>query len=219
MILLVRVGLGEMDIVDYNCLDWLKALPAQKRHDIHQASTWDYSILCLNVTSDVNLGNMIRTACLLGCRTFYTAGRKRWDRRGSVGANHYIDVVHIPNMYDILIDTHHPLECSCGTCKRICNDVLLQFIEDGRFTPCFIEQGGTSILDPSWKHAIQRPLFIYGNETHGIPWGTIEFIKNKVRDTRVLSIPQVGVMRSHNVTTACTLTLWEYARGQLLHRL
>lgn len=171
-------------------------------------------VLCLNVTGDVNVGNMIRTACLYGCRTFFLAGRKRWDRRGSVGANHYIDVVYLPCIFDVIIDTHHELCCSCGKCKKVNNEALLEFLKRYNMTPCFVEQGGINIVDKVWKKTVRRPVFIYGNENSGIPRETINYIKQYIPETVVLSIPQIGIMRSHNVTTACTIALWEYIRVQ-----
>jgi hypothetical protein len=78
-----------------------------------------YAILCLNLKSDTNLGNMVRTACLMGCKRFFTAGRRGWDHRASVGANHYMEIAHIEGLYDIVINTHHPIECNCGECKKI----------------------------------------------------------------------------------------------------
>jgi tRNA(Leu) C34 or U34 (ribose-2'-O)-methylase TrmL len=63
---------------------------------------------------------------------------------------------------------------------------------------------------------VSRPIFIYGNEHFGIPLETIRYIKKHIPDSRTLSIQQVGIMRSHNVTTACTLVIWEYVRQKLM---
>jgi tRNA G18 (ribose-2'-O)-methylase SpoU len=32
----------------------------------------------------------------------------------------------------------------------------------------------------------------------------------------VVSVPQLGIMRSHNVATACSIVLWEYNRQRLM---
>ena len=205
-----------MTTMDSNCIDWFKGTDDAKRKTINNAMTLDFSVLCLNVRGDGNLGNMIRTACLYGCKNFYLAGRKKWDKRYSVGAHHYMDVEFVDGVYDVTIDTHHELECECGSCKKVDNEVLLRFIIQNNFTPCFVEQGGTCILEPTWKKTIENPLFIYGNETSGVPIETIRYIRNRLPSTQLLSIPQMGIMRSHNVATTMTIVLWEYARDKMM---
>lgn len=198
--------------MEYNCLDWLKPASSSDRRAANQQMSNDIAILCLNVQGDANLGNMMRTACLFGAHTFYLAGRKKWDKRYSVGAHHYMDVVYLPDVFHVRIDTHHPLECTCGVCKTVDNTMLIDFLKNKNYTPCFIEQGGTQICDPVWKHTIANPIFIYGNETNGIPQETLRQVRRAIPTTQILSIPQHGVMRSHNVATTCTIALWEYFR-------
>jgi len=205
--------MGDAEHLEWNCLDVLKTQSAQKRHDIHQAMTHDAAVLCLNVKGDINVGNMIRTACLMGCRAFYLAGRKKYDRRYSVGANHYIDVQYLPDVYDVVIDTHHDLECQCGECKVVNCEALVGFLKDYGGTPCFVEQGGTSVVDPVWKRVAERPVFIYGNEQRGIPDHVIRYVKKEIPAMMVLSIPQFGILRSHNVATSCSIVLWEFVRA------
>ena len=174
-----------------------------------------FSVLCLNVTGDANLGNMIRTSCLMGCKNFYIAGRKIWDKRYSVGAHHYMNVHHLPEIYHTTIDTHHNLDCKCGECKTIAVNNLIAFIKEIGMRPVFIEQGGTNALEKTWKMGSTPPIFIYGNESNGIPMSVIREVKDAISDTTVVSVPQLGIMRSHNVATTCTITLWEFARGHM----
>jgi tRNA(Leu) C34 or U34 (ribose-2'-O)-methylase TrmL len=119
---------------------------------------------------------------------------------------------------NVVIDTHHSVECECGKCKTIDNEKLLAFLQENQYTPCFIEQGGSDILEKSWKHTVTRPIFIYGSEHSGIPLDTMRYIQKHIPDTRILSIQQVGIMRSHNVTSACTLVVWEYVRQKLIDK-
>ena len=203
----------------YNCLSWLQHVPAEQRKQINMnVSAPPFSILCLNVTGDANLGNMMRTACLMGCKDFYIAGRKSWDKRYSVGAHHYMNVHHVPDVYTTIINTHHTIECSCGECKKIDTTQLISFLQTHpqNHTPVFIEQGGNSILDHTWRIGNAFPIFIYGNESHGIPYHVIQKVKAAIPDTAIVSVPQLGIMRSHNVATTCTIVLWEYTRKDLL---
>jgi tRNA G18 (ribose-2'-O)-methylase SpoU len=198
----------------WNCLDWFKDESADERGNIHKLITSSGpAVLCLNVMGDANLGSMIRTACMFGVSAFYIAGRKRWDRRWSVGAHHYMDVKFAPDIYDVTVNTHHSIECECGKCKVIQVERLIEFLKFGGFTPCFVEQGGVDARDPVWKRTVERPIFIYGNENAGIPMAVIRAVRAAIPATIVLTIPQMGIMRSHNVASACSLVLWEYVRS------
>lgn len=175
-----------------------------------------FSVLCLNVTKDSNIGNMIRTAGLLGCKHFFMAGRKKYDKRSTVGAHHYMNIQHLPGMYHTLINTHHTLDCDCGACKVVNTPALIDFIKSTSLRPVFIEQGGMSVVNNTWKLGSDNPLFIYGNESHGIPMSVIHQVQKEIPETCVVSVPQLGIMRSHNVATTCTIVLWEYNRMRLM---
>jgi len=201
----------------WNCVTWLQKSPCDVRRKINmQMSSDSFSLLCLNLTADSNIGNMIRTACLLGCKKFYTAGRRKWDKRSSVGAQNYMNIIHLENIYTCIIDTHHALECDCGECKIVNVDALTAFIRAIGATPVFVEQGGMSVLEKSWKVGHSHVVFIYGNESHGIPRQVIHAVKHNIPETVVVSVPQLGIMRSHNVATACSIVLWEYNRQRLM---
>lgn len=201
----------------WNCAAWLQgSSDASRRKRINMGmAPGRFSMLCLNLTCDSNVGNMIRTACLMGCKNFYTAGRRKWDKRSAVGAHHYIDVVHLDDIYTCLIDTRHPIDCDCGICKIINVDALCSFIKSIGTTPVFVEQGGVSVLDRSWTLGHDHVLFIYGNESHGIPLNVMKTVKEHIPETLVVSVPQLGVLRSHNVATTCSIVLWEYNRKML----
>ena len=44
-----------------------------------------FSVGCINITGDLNIGMMIRSACLLGAENFYIFGRNKFDKRSTVG--------------------------------------------------------------------------------------------------------------------------------------
>lgn len=54
-----------------------------------------FSVLCLNIHQDINLGNCLRSFnAFLGTK-FYIYGKKHWDRRGAVGVHNYTKVTHL----------------------------------------------------------------------------------------------------------------------------
>jgi tRNA G18 (ribose-2'-O)-methylase SpoU len=54
-----------------------------------------FSVGCINITGELNIGMMIRSACLLGAENFYIFGRKKFDKRSTVGAEKYINIVYV----------------------------------------------------------------------------------------------------------------------------
>lgn len=202
---------------EWNCIDVIKPLGADVRAAIHRSLGADYAVMAMNLNGDNNIGSMIRTAALMGARSFFLTGRRKYDRRYAVGTNHYIDVQFVPGVYNVLIDTRHNVACTCGECKYVDSEALLKFLLEYGGTPCFVEQdlGAVCVTDPVWKRTVDRPVFIFGNEHSGVSRETIVFIKEHIPKTIVLQIPQVGVLRSLNVSVACNVVLWEFMRARL----
>jgi len=164
--------------------------------------------ICLfNVRTSGNIGMSMRTACALGFSDFIICGRRSYDRRFTVGADNYINVQHWPEPVNVKIDTIKP-----GEYRETIEYSPELFIEKCKeWTPVFIEQGGEDIREPTWKH-LERPLLVFGNESIGIPRSFIKQVKEKIQETRVLSIPQWSILRSMNVSTAAGIAMWELRR-------
>lgn len=203
-----------------NCISLFQDVECiHKRREIHHKICCDtkFDVMCFNVRGDINLGNMMRTSCLMGCKHFYLCGRKVWDKRFSVGAHHYMSVEFVPNIFSMTINTHHPIDCVCGTCKIVDVDAFCDFLINGSWRPVFVEQGGISVFDPSWKilDDDNRVLLIFGNESSGIPQHVIRSVKQLIPSACVVNVPQMGMMRSHNVATTCSIVLWELNRKMM----
>lgn len=148
-----------------------------------------FAIGIINVTGELNVGMMIRTASLLGAEMVYIFGRKKFDKRSTVGAEHYIDIRQY--VYD------DPITAD--------NEILVE-LKNLPYTPYVIEQGGDSLYGYPFNFRQRPPIFIFGSESHGIPKFIYESIPNRI------SIPQRGVLRSFNVSSAMSIVSWEYAR-------
>jgi len=177
----------------YNVADIYKDNTYEENREICQNDRLPFSVGLLNVAGDLNVGMCIRSACLMGASNFYIFGRKKYDKRSTVGAENYINIVqynyeaplhadqHI--LDDLLTLDHHILVCE----------------QDGFELGSFdCELTYTQIKD---KH----PLFLFGSESHGVP----DIIAN--RFTKI-SIPQRGVLRSFNVSAAMNIVVWDYLR-------
>ena len=168
---------------------------------IQQSLSKNFSILLFNIRTNGNVGMIIRSACLLGCKQIVICGRKKYDARFTTGAHHYIPIVYNENILKV------DIKCKAlGTFEEIVNYCL-----DNSFTPIFLEQGGTDIQSISWK-IIDNPLIVIGNESLGIPRNFILTVKSLIPQTIITSIPQYSVMRSLNVSVAASIAMWEISK-------
>lgn len=51
-----------------------------------------------NLGHDFNIGSIVRTANCLGVRRVHIVGRRRWNRRGAMVTDRYLEVVHHPTI-------------------------------------------------------------------------------------------------------------------------
>ena len=191
----------------YNVRDEYKDNTVEQNVAIQKSQTRRFSVGTINITGELNIGMMLRSACLMGAENFYIFGRKKFDRRSTVGAENYINIVQYT--YD------DPLTAD------------EQILDDLRKLPHPIiacEQGGVTlgsvdaeVLYLSVRHA--HPMFLFGSESHGIP----RLILDQRDQTGYpdyefprISIPQVGVMRSFNVSAAMNIILWDYVKEKFI---
>ena len=60
------------------------------------------AVFMSQIEGDFNFSNVIRTANAYNLQKVYYYGRKRFDRRGCVGTNHYIDVLHLSSIDEVI---------------------------------------------------------------------------------------------------------------------
>jgi tRNA(Leu) C34 or U34 (ribose-2'-O)-methylase TrmL len=143
----------------------------------------------------------------MGAQNFYIFGRKKFDKRSTVGAEKYINIVQYT--YD------DPMTA---------DEAMLQDLRKLPHPIIACEQGGVTlgtedaeVLYLSVKDS--HPLFLFGSESHGIP----QLILDQMDPTGYpdyefsrISIPQVGVLRSFNVSAAMNIIVWDYLREVFL---
>jgi tRNA G18 (ribose-2'-O)-methylase SpoU len=180
---------------EQNVLDCYKDKTTEEIQEIYNQNSFPEQIGCLNLTSDQNIGLIVRTASLFCLSGVNIIGRRPYDRRPTVGMHKYIPIKTIKatkgyanDEYDIEIIKEHLLEMS------------------KTHTIIFIEQGGTCLTNV-FKNINKPAYFVVGNEGFGIPNEIMEF-----NPCIKVSIPQFGVGRSHNVGIAASMVLWEYYR-------
>ena len=172
----------------YNVADEYKDNTVEENRERCRKDSLPFSIAAMSVAGNLNIGMMMRTASLLGARDFFIFGRKKYDKRSTVGAQNYINV----HRYPMDVKSLH----------EVCQDTEYQ--------PVFIEQGGLTVplTEGEWDRMPTKPMFVFGSESDGIP----EDIMYTFPYAPIISIPQHGVLRSYNVAAAMSIVTWEATR-------
>lgn len=177
----------------FNVLDKYKSMTVEEIKNQADSDRLPYGVLCLNVEKDLNIGNCIRSAHLFGAEIVFTIGWNKIDARSMVGVQNYTNLhkIRVENdSYEKIIET---IELICLT-----NDYVPVFIEYNNFSK--------NINSLSFKRICnKKPLFILGNEGKGIPETIMKHFGNK----NVYHIPQRGVIRSLNVSSAASVVFHE----------
>lgn len=170
----------------HNVLPEFKDMSVADRKAICDSDRLPYAVAILNVTGELNTGTIIRNALLMGALEVLVIGRRKIDKRGTVGAENYINVERIEAMVDE---------------TTIDSDAVVNIFKDRNYWPVYVEQGGVEIPDYDWfdlhKECFdsnKTPILVFGNENRGVP---DELLNNGFGD--IVSVRQRGVLRSYNV--------------------
>jgi len=184
--------------VHYNVRNELQHLSADEIKDIYLKNVSPIEVACLNLGSNLNIGNLVRTASLFAVRRIHVIGRKQYDRRGAVGMQNYL-----PIEFHRLVTPGDELDLEAVRAlfrEWSCHHQII-----------LLEQTPTSVSLIRMKAHLsgKPPLFVVGSESFGIPTSLFE------DGYLCVEIPQSGVGRSHNVSSAFAMVLWEYFRTEL----
>lgn len=181
-----------------NVHDHLKGLPVPVIRTICDNDRVPWSTCILNVTGELNTGTIIRNALLTGSKEVIILGRRKIDKRGTVGSENYINV-----------DRIDALERDGVTINL---DKFWEVMNDKGLLPVFVEQGGTMLPKVDWKewkdiadNQNKNICLVFGNENRGIPQ---ELLTNY---PYIVSIPQRGAIRSYNVGCSSAIVMYAMA--------
>ena len=174
----------------WNVKDDLKDKNFSEIQSIARTDSLPFAVCALNVTGDMNIGMMIRTASLMGAERFIIYGHIRYDGRTTVGAHNWLDIVkidaRIPDSIELNYDNFFPT------------------MEKYDYNPIFFDTGGISIKNVDMSSICHRPCLIFGNEGVGIP-------PILYQNRTVITIPQRGVLRSLNVSSAASIGMYHFS--------
>lgn len=179
----------------WNVKDYLQPLPMTKIMEINQKHKRPFNVAVININGDLNLGMIMRTGAIYGAKKCIYFGRKKHDARSCVGSQFYIEKIYS---------------------EEISAENFRKTMEANNLIPYFVEQGGIQLPEISWNE-IRNKLpedkeicFVFGSEGTGIP----SEILNTRRHfgTEIITIPQLGIMRSLNVAVSAGILIWEYSK-------
>lgn len=158
-----------VDAYRYWSVEAVRADLASRAHPLHVAIE--------NVSQDLNIGSIVRTANAFNVGAVHVVGRRRWNKRGAMVTNRYLDV------------RHHPEPAG-----------LLEWAEQAGYAVVAIDNGpGARLLEDAVLP--ERCLMVFGSESAGI---SEELLAGA---GELLRIGQYGSTRSINVAAAAAIAM------------
>jgi len=172
-----------------NVLDELKDKNVQALQEIYLKNANRDAVVCLNLTGEINIGMVIRSASNFSMGRVIIIGKRSYDRRAAVGMQNYIPIERIHAMVG---DHNEILNIDMA------NEYLAQMSVD--YQIIFVEHGGINITEIRNLTFTKPVMFILGTEQNGIPDGILQ--KKEEFGAIIVTIPQTGIGRSFNVSNA-----------------
>lgn len=140
-----------------------------------------FSVMLENFGYDINIATSIRNGNAFLPEEIWITGRKRYDKRGSMGTYHYEHIFHALTSKEVI-------EAKKEAGSRI---VVFDNID-----------GAEDLRDYKWDPS---SLMIFGQEDIGVSQAALDLADD------VVYIPQFGSTRSINVGCATSIAMYDYA--------
>lgn len=158
-----------VDRYRYWSMEAIRADLAARAHRLH--------IAIENVSQDLNIGSIVRSANAFNVTAVHVVGRRRWNKRGAMVTNRYMDVRHHADP-----------------------EQLLAWAREAGYEVVAIDNGpGATALEGARLPA--DCLMVFGSESQGI---SPELLAGS---DRLLRIGQYGSTRSINVAAAAAIAM------------
>lgn len=168
-----------------NVIDSLKNMTVPGIREYCSSNTINASVAMVNIGGDFNLSTMVRNANFFGFKDVHYVGKKKWDKRGSVGTYHYTPVVNYSDEETFI---------------EKCSDKFLIAIENN--IPHFAHK---TIDLFSYDYEFDtNPIFVFGEENKGLS----DFVLDNAKI--ILTINNYGSVRSLNVGTTSGIVMSWY---------
>ena len=155
------------------------------RRDLQRTAN-PFAVCMEHWQGDFNISTLIRNANAFNAKKVYYLGKKKYDRRGTVGTHHYVDLTYLGISYNSLVDLKNEY-----TIVAIDNNVP-DTHKLGEF---------------DWSVLEKPPLMVFGEEGIGL---TGEMLK--IADYSI-EIPLYGSVRCLNVGTSSGIVMYDFIQS------
>lgn len=178
---MMRTGRTDATMQDTrNIQDYLKGVSTEEIRERLEAERSGLVSVFSNVLGDFNIGSAVRNVNWFNGESAIIAGRKKMDKRGTVGAHHYIDFSHTASL-TTLIDEYRA--------------------KGYRIIAAEINENAVSLVDYQWQY---KTVAIYGEEGAGLSEEVLALVDD------VVYIPGRGSVRSLNLATSHGIFTYDY---------
>ena len=205
---------------DQNIRSYLKTHDVKLVKRYSQGMNLGYCVLTLSICGNLNIGTVMRTSQLLGAEKFIVFGKRKFDERSAVGATKYMNVERVFGLKNKLIPAVESVELTYD--ERVIDPcVFHDYMIKNNLVPIFLEQTPDAVYDDNvdWREMEQslyklevqtrKFCFVFGNEGDGISQDVLtEGLK--INGSFVITIRQLGVLASFNVSAAAAIILSKY---------
>ena len=178
-------AMREKDFFDpRNVRDEFKGLSTDAiKHSLSQRSN-SLNIVCSNEIKDFNWGSVVRSANSFNVGSITFVGKKSYDRRGAVGAQNYMEIIHYEGTleeYLWYMQNYVPVSL-----------VAAEYDPNYKMTAL-----------PDFKWETNTCLF-FGEEGRSLPSEVLDLMDD------IVYIPMYGSVRSLNLASAATTFMYDY---------
>ena len=166
-----------------NVVDKYKNWPNESIKKDLQETANPFAVCMEHWQGDFNISTLIRNSNAFNARRVFYIGKKRFDRRGTVGTHHYIDILYLDGDYNQLVDLKEEYTI-VGVDNNVSNTHKL-----GEF---------------DWLSLEKPPLMLFGEEGTGLTDKALKIVDYCVE------IPQYGSVRSLNVGTSSGIVMYDF---------
>jgi tRNA G18 (ribose-2'-O)-methylase SpoU len=171
-----------------NVLDHLKSQTVLEIKNYCKNSSIDAGVAMMHVSGDFNLSTLIRNANFFGYKEVCYVGKKKWDRRGSVGTYHYTDLSHFTD-----------------------EQSFVDYVKNQNYNLIAVENNipeyehkTYDLYEEDLFYGIDKPMFVFGEEKDGLS----DFMLDNC--DLVITIQAYGSVRSLNVGTTSGIIMSNY---------
>jgi tRNA G18 (ribose-2'-O)-methylase SpoU len=166
-----------------NVVDRYKNWPTESIKKDLQRTANPFAVCMEHWQGDFNISTLIRNANAFNAKKVYYLGKKRFDRRGTVGTHHYVDLVYLDDSYASIAELKNEY-----TIVAIDNNV----------------SNTRKLNEFDWISLEKPPLMLFGEEGVGLTKEALNLAEYAVE------IPQFGSVRSLNVGTCSGILMYDY---------